>query len=605
MPNIFDGISKLSDTDLRNQIATLEEVTMTNVFGQMGSTISNKAASAFGFIRKSITGKETKVKPVVKIEDRINNKSIELRSLSRYQLEKRIREVLVKKVNSGSFEYLQDPSDDRLSIEVIELAVKNYKKDKIDPNLTYAQKADVIRHRYDERMLSQMQEKLNNQTEEEKRQTEKAIQKELDAMSDERREELRKALKVEKLNGEMVRKTFASTAGVSATLAVMQSAGFGAYIALTTVMHAIFTTILGVTLPFAAYTGATTLLSVLTGPVGIAIAGGAELLMINKNKNKIIYELAAQIVWLSVSTYGHKFTPNEEELPSWLPSMERDREIKEIKELQDMLHERDRLQEDLDKHKKELSDANNTIRKNEGSIQRLQNDYRASNEKLEAQKKENEKLKADHAAAVSDLNKIKNDAQVSEEEKVRTQIRANRLEREIKSKDREISDLYNWLQTDENKIEELKKENEESQITIQRNNEDIGRLEEQLESSKNITDKKWTKNAEDLKNRWVKFFKTLDFDSSVFKDVVKNFEYNEFTDIEMKLRELDDAKDKRGVSNNRGKVGGGRFHVGFSIPSGFPSRIFFRESQYSSQGKTVIITDIVKHNDPRYEKLCK
>ena len=103
----------------------------------------------------------------------------------------------------------------------------------------------------------------------------------------------------------------------------------------------------------------------------------------------------------------------------------------------------------------------------------------------------------------------------------------------------------------------------------------------------------------------MKFFKTLDFDSSVFKDVVKNFEYNEFTDIEMKLRELDDAKDKRGVSNNRGKVGGGRFHVGFSIPSGFPSRIFFRESQYSSQGKTVIITDIVKHNDPRYEKLCK
>ncbi len=605
MPNIFDGISKLSDTDLRNQIATLEEVTMTNVFGQMGSTISNKAASAFGFIRKSITGKETKVKPVVKIEDRINNKSIELRSLSRYQLEKRIREVLVKKVNSGSFEYLQDPSDDRLSIEVIELAVKNYKKDKIDPNLTYAQKADVIRHRYDERMLSQMQEKLNNQTEEEKRQTEKAIQKELDAMSDERREELRKALKVEKLNGEMVRKTFASTAGVTATLIAMESAGFTAYMALTSIMHTIFTMLLGVTLPFAAYTGATTLLSVLTGPVGIAIAGGAELLMINKNKNKIIYELAAQIVWLSVSTYGHKFTPNEEELPSWLPSMERDREIKEIKELQDMLHERDRLQEDLDKHKKELSDANNTIRKNEGSIQRLQNDYRASNEKLEAQKKENEKLKADHAAAVSDLNKIKNDAQVSEEEKVRTQIRANRLEREIKSKDREISDLYDLLQNDEDKIDKLKKENDESQITIQRNNEDISRLEKELESSKNITDKKWTKNAEELKNRWVKFFKTLDFDPSVFKDVVKNFEYNEFTDIEMKLRELDDAKDKRGVSNNRGKVGAGRFHVGFSIPSGFPSRIFFRESQYSSQGKTVIITDIVKHNDPRYEKLCK
>ena len=155
MPNIFDGIAKLSDDDLRNQIATLEEVTMTNVFGQMGNTVSNKAVSAFGYIRKSITGKETKVPPVIKIEDRISSKSNELKYRSRDELEKRIRTVLTNKVNSGSSVFLQDPTDDRLSVEVIELAVKNYKKDKINPDLTYAQKADIIRHRYHERMLSQ------------------------------------------------------------------------------------------------------------------------------------------------------------------------------------------------------------------------------------------------------------------------------------------------------------------------------------------------------------------------------------------------------------------------------------------------------------------
>ncbi len=605
MPNIFDGISKLSDADLRNQIATLEEVTMSNVFGQMGNTISNKAVSAFGFIRKSFTGKETKVPPVVKIEDRINNKSIELRSLNRDELEKRIREVLLKKVNSASFENLQDPSDDRLSVEVIELAVKNYKKDKINPNLTYAQKADVIRHRYDERMLSQMQEKLNNQTEEEKRQTEEAIQKEIDAMPEERREELRKALHVEKLNGEMTRKMFASTAGVSAALIAMESAGFGAYIALTTVIHAIFTTFLGVTLPFAAYTGATAFLSVITGPVGIAIAGGVELLMINKNKNKIIYELAAQIVWLSVSTYGHKFTPNEEELPSWLPSMERDQETKEIHALHDMIEEGERLKEDLENHKKALSEAQNTIQMNEDSIRKYQNDSIVAQERLEAQKKENAKLKADHDAAVSNLNKLRIDAQVSEEELQRAKNSVSSLERAISLKDREITDLYDLLQTDEDRIERLKKENAESEITIQKNNEDISRLEKEVESSKKNTDKKWAKSAEDIKTRWMKFFKTLDFELSVFKDVVKNFEYNEFTDIEMKLRELDDAKDKRAVSNNRGKVGGDRCHVGFSTPSGFPSRIFFRELKDAPKGKTAIITDIVKHNDSRYDALCK
>ena len=202
----------------------------------------------------------------------------------RVQLCSELRDKIINTVSANGGHLASNLGAVELTVAL--LSVFDYKKDKIDPNLTYAQKADVIRHRYDERMLSQMQEKLNNQTEEEKRQTEKAIQKELDAMSDERREELRKALKVEKLNGEMVRKTFASTAGVTATLIAMESAGFTAYMALTSIMHTIFTMLLGVTLPFAAYTGATTLLSVLTGPVGIAIAGGAELLMINKNKNK-------------------------------------------------------------------------------------------------------------------------------------------------------------------------------------------------------------------------------------------------------------------------------------------------------------------------------
>ncbi len=336
MPNIFDGIAKLNDDDLRNQIATLEEVTMANAFGQMGRTISNKTASAFNAIRKTFTGKKKFVPPVVSIQDKIDQKSANLRELNRVALEKRIRKVLTEKVNSATFQVLEDPSDDELSAEIINLGMKCFSKEKTNRYLTYGQKADIIRHRYDERMLSQIQEKLNNQTDDERRQTEKAIQKEIDAMSGEKKEELRKALNVEKINGEVVRKLFASTAGVSTVMIAMESAGFGAYIALTTVMHAFFTTFLGVTLPFAAYTGATSALAFLTGPAGIIIAGGVELLMINKNKNKMIYELAAQIVWLSVSTYGKKFTPNEEELPSWLPSMERDSEIENIKALHKM-----------------------------------------------------------------------------------------------------------------------------------------------------------------------------------------------------------------------------------------------------------------------------
>ena len=187
MPNIFDGIAKLSDEDLKNQIATLEEITMTNALSQFGQTFSNITVSLYNSVKKFMNGKEAKVQEVVKIEDRIRNTYESLQGLSREELEQRIRDVLVKKINSATVLSLTDPSDDRISVEIIELACKNYKKE-INPNFTFAQKADAIRHRYDEKMLSQMQEKLSKQNESEKKETEAAIQRELDKMSGERQE---------------------------------------------------------------------------------------------------------------------------------------------------------------------------------------------------------------------------------------------------------------------------------------------------------------------------------------------------------------------------------------------------------------------------------
>ena len=108
-----------------------------------------------------------------------------------------------------------------------------------------------------------------------------------------------------------------------------------------------------------------------------------------------------------------------------------------------------------------------------------------------------------------------------------------------------------------------------------------------------------------MEERWRKFFARLEFDASVFKDVVKTFEYNEFVQIEMKLREIEDAKDPGAVSGNRGKVGGKRYHVELSTYSGFPSRIFYKAVPLADNKKTAIVTDIVKYNDSRYNDLCK
>ena len=117
-------------------------------------------------------------------------------------------------------------------------------------------------------------------------------------------------------------------------------------------------------------------------------------------------------------------------------------------------------------------------------------------------------------------------------------------------------------------------------------------------------EKKLEKNAKELENRWVKSYYKFVFDSGVFKDVVKNYEYNELGNIEAKLIEIHGAKDPGAVSGNRGKVKKTFYHVGFSTPSGFPSRIFYEVIGNQGNTKTVHIECIVKHNDPRYDNLC-
>ena len=49
--------------------------------------------------------------------------------MDRENLEQRIRTILEEKINSATFLNLSNSSDDSISVEVIELALKNYKKD--------------------------------------------------------------------------------------------------------------------------------------------------------------------------------------------------------------------------------------------------------------------------------------------------------------------------------------------------------------------------------------------------------------------------------------------------------------------------------------------
>ena len=106
-----------------------------------------------------------------------------------------------------------------------------------------------------------------------------------------------------------------------------------------------------------------------------------------------------------------------------------------------------------------------------------------------------------------------------------------------------------------------------------------------------------------LEQRWEKAFKFFVFEPGVIKSVVKNYQFNEYGDIESALIELHEVKDPAAIRSNRGKMTVSEdFHLGFSTKSGFPSRIFYKPIKNQPNGKKIVITKICKHNDSRYGK---
>ncbi|MBE3577807.1 MAG: hypothetical protein IMX00_08960 [Limnochordales bacterium] len=101
------------------------------------------------------------------------------------------------------------------------------------------------------------------------------IERRLQALSRGERETLQRDLGLTRLTGKELR-TFAARGGLTtAALAGAASTGMGIYLATTTITHALATTLLGVTLPFAAYTALTSALSLLLSPVGALVLVGA------------------------------------------------------------------------------------------------------------------------------------------------------------------------------------------------------------------------------------------------------------------------------------------------------------------------------------------
>ena len=607
MPNIIDGINKMDKEQLSAQLATLKIVTMSNVLSEMKQKTSKKATQLFNGVRRLFDVAPVKEPNVVSFDKRIADCKSKLDCKTREELIHETRAVLQEKLKALSVSMNNEPSDDELSICVIEAASKNFKKE-INTGLSPSQKADAIYQRYNERLIAQTQKKYAHATQEEKEKINKQLQEEIDAMNDEQREELKKALRVDEVTGETMKKFLTTSAGASTLLVALNLSGFGAFMALTTIMHAVFTTTLGITLPFAVYTSATTVLSFFLGPAGWIIFAGAELVMLNNNSNKIIYELLAQVVWASVLECGGRLTPKDDMLPSWMPEEQRQIAMSNNREFMELQKKYDVLIGEAETLKDKICKFDNLQQAREAEILSLKEKIKNKEQQLEKATENMEQLENGLSKAKQEFEQYKrySDSENDDLRQKYTEAQKNyqNAEKKIKNKQNEINSLKKSNKDSEDMIlmyeDELARVGKEKQL-LETEKEQMKVV---LEHTKEKLDVAELKEAKKLQERWEAAYKRFEFDSKVFKYVVKNYQFNEYGYIERHMIELHEAKDPAALRSNRGKMAvSGKLHLEISSSSGVPSRLFYIPLKNSGNGKTVKITDIVKHNDSRYGKI--
>ncbi|MFW2490115.1 hypothetical protein ACN077_16345 [Clostridium chromiireducens] len=193
MPNIFDGLKKISDKDIIQQIALLENMNISNVSKPIIQKAKKKTISIINFIGSKI-GRNTIIEePEVKdIWALIDERKEELSSLTREELDERLLNIILEKSKSD----MKNPTEDEISIEVIEEAAKLYK---MYNDSTPSQKADIIYSKYNDKINGKAKEYINEQPFVDLQETTEDIEEIINNMDEKQRKEFAQSVDVENL----------------------------------------------------------------------------------------------------------------------------------------------------------------------------------------------------------------------------------------------------------------------------------------------------------------------------------------------------------------------------------------------------------------------
>lgn len=289
MPSIFSGIRKISDSQLRLEIALLENVSVGNAMKETGSKALGMLAAFAGSIGEKLgmkpgndSSSENSSSNAQDMLTNVDKRCVALSGLSRDNLELRFKNLLTEKCNEFWTANTESQdigvSEDLLSITIINEAAKIYE---LDRNMTVALKADEICKRYDDQLLTSILKAIKAENGEAVTRREVSLQLALNEAPIEAKRNLQKRLVLEEFSGRGLYSVIKSSASIKKLRIVVECIGYGAFDINKAYIDAAFDTMFGV--------------------------------------HRLKRAMFAHIVWLSVRNYGAKFAINQDLLPSYVP----------------------------------------------------------------------------------------------------------------------------------------------------------------------------------------------------------------------------------------------------------------------------------------------
>lgn len=155
MANVLSVLEKATDDALRNQVATLEVVTIRNIMSTEGMKMADKAAGAVNTVGRLLGRKKQLIKDMKpsSIDEQIKERIEERAGDSRLVLEAELRRLLAERLGLKD-----DPSDELIARALVNDAAKHMG---IEEVLAPAEKIDAVYGRYMERLEEECKEAVS------------------------------------------------------------------------------------------------------------------------------------------------------------------------------------------------------------------------------------------------------------------------------------------------------------------------------------------------------------------------------------------------------------------------------------------------------------